>query len=126
MGSAGTGGQMVTPPEETTADPYAVIAALRAERDAALAREAALSEELAASTAALARRNTDFDERSEYQAATIDVLKVMSASPGDARPVFRLIVERARAFCDAQGARLALLDGDMLHLAVPRSVHARA
>ena len=34
MGNAGTGGQMVTPPDETTADPYAVIAALRAERDA--------------------------------------------------------------------------------------------
>ena len=31
---------MVTPPDETAADPYAVIAALRAERDAALAREA--------------------------------------------------------------------------------------
>jgi hypothetical protein len=27
---------MVTPPDETTADPYAVIAALRAEGDAAL------------------------------------------------------------------------------------------
>jgi GAF domain-containing protein len=43
MRSAGTGGQMVTPPDEPTADPYAVIEALRAERDAALARETALS-----------------------------------------------------------------------------------
>jgi hypothetical protein len=38
---------MVTPPDETTADPYAVIAELRAERDAARAREAALAEVLA-------------------------------------------------------------------------------
>jgi hypothetical protein len=44
---------MITPPDETTADPYAVIATLRqqlaersAERDAALAREARLTEEL--------------------------------------------------------------------------------
>jgi hypothetical protein len=35
---------MVTPPDETTADPYAVIAALRAERDAALRALAELLE----------------------------------------------------------------------------------
>ena len=67
-------------------------------------------------TAALAARNSEYGERIEQQAATIDVLKVMSASPGDAQPVFRLIVERARAFCEADGATLALLAGDMLHL----------
>src|SRR5215472_11656374 len=102
MGNADTGGQMVTPPDETTADPYAVIAALRAERDA-------LAE-------ALARRNSEYGERIEQQAATIDVLKVMAATPGDAQPVFQLIVERARAFCGADQANLALLDGEMLYL----------
>ncbi len=72
--------------------------------------------ELQERTAALAARNSEFGERIDQQAATIDVLKVMSASPGDAQPVFRLIVERARAFCEADGATLALLAGDMLHL----------
>src|SRR5215472_921165 len=103
MGNAGTGGQMVTPPDETTADPYAVIAALRqqlaersAERDAALSEKAVLAEELAASTAALAQRNTEYGERIEHQAATIDVLKMMSASPGDPQPVFDLIAHRAQ------------------------------
>ena len=72
--------------------------------------------ELQERTAALAARNSEYGERIEQQAATIDVLKVMSASPGDAQPVFDLIVERARAFCEADGATLALLDGDMLHL----------
>jgi GAF domain-containing protein len=72
--------------------------------------------ELEERTAALAERNSEYGERIEQQAATIDVLKVMSASPGDARPVFELIVERARAFCEADGATLALLAGDMLHL----------
>ena len=47
-------------------------------------------------TAELQERKTAFDERIEYQAATNDVLKAMSASPGDAQPVFELIVERAR------------------------------
>src|SRR6185503_6061027 len=77
-------GRMTAPPDDTTTDLHAVIAALRAERDAALAREAELAE-------ALARRNTEFGERIEQQSATIDVLKAMSASPGDARPVFELI-----------------------------------
>ena len=72
--------------------------------------------ELQERTAALAQRNSEYGERIEQQSATIDVLKVMSASPGDAQPVFRLIVERARAFCEADSATLALLGGDMLHL----------
>ena len=41
---------MTAPPDDTTTDTSAIIAALRAERDAALAREAALAEELAART----------------------------------------------------------------------------
>ena len=77
---------------------------------------ARLLTELRQRTEELARRNSEYGERIEQQAATIDVLKVMSASPGDAHPVFRLIVERAQAFCEADGATLALLDGDMLHL----------
>ena len=66
---------MTAPPDDTT-DLHAAIAALRAERDAALAREAALAE-------ALATRNSEYGERIEQQSATIDVLKMMSASPGD-------------------------------------------
>ena len=57
---------------------------------------AATHRELQARTEALAQRNTEFDERIEHQAATIDVLKAMLASPGDPQPVFDLIVQRAR------------------------------
>ena len=50
--------------------------------------------ELQERTAALAQRNSEYGERIEHQAATIDVLKAMSASPGDPQPVFDLIVDR--------------------------------
>ena len=72
--------------------------------------------ELQERTAALAQRNSEFGERIEHQSATIDVLKVMSASPSDARPVFQLIVDRARTFCGADHAMTALLEGDLLRL----------
>ncbi len=72
--------------------------------------------ELQERTEALARRNSEYGERIDQQAATIDVLKAMSASSGDAQPVFQVIVERARAFCNADNANLTLLDGNMLHL----------
>ncbi len=67
-------------------------------------------------TAALAQRNSEHGERIEQQSATIDVLKVMSGSPGDTRPVFELVVERAREFCNADYAAAALAQGGMLHL----------
>ena len=65
--------------------------------------------------AALAQRNSEFGERIEHQAATIDVLKAMSASPGDPQPVFDLIVERARDLCDAYGATVYEFDGTLIH-----------
>src|SRR5215469_189211 len=107
MGNAGSGGQMVTPPDETTADPYAVIAALRqqltersAERDATLAEKAELAK-------ALAERSDQDGERIGHQTATIDVLKAMSASPGDPQPVFDLIARQAARLCEAPTAAVA-------------------
>ena len=57
--------------------------------------------ELQAQTAALAQRNNEYGERIEHQSATIDVLKAMAASPGDAQPVFDLITRRAGDLCNA-------------------------
>jgi hypothetical protein len=64
----------------------------------------------------LATRNGQYLERIAQQAATIDVLKSMSASPGDAEPVFELITEHARAFCDGEFAALVLRDGEMMRV----------
>ena len=80
---------------------------LQNERNAALA-------ELQARTAALAQRDSEYGERLEHQSATIDVLKVMSASPGDPQPVFDLIVRQAQAQCNGASAALYEFDG-MIH-----------
>jgi GAF domain-containing protein len=81
-----------------------------------------LFEEVQAKTAELAARNDAFQERIEYQSATIDVLKTMSASPGDAAPVFDLIVAQAEAVCGADAAGLLELVGTQVHL---RSVRGK-
>ena len=108
---------MTAPQDDVTTDPQSIIAELRRERDAALAREAALAEALAARTAELATRNAAFDERMEHQAATIDVLKAMSASPSDPQPVFDLIARRARDLCAAYGVTVYEFDGTLNSLA---------
>ena len=67
--------------------------------------------------AALAQHHTGYGERIAHQAATIDVLKAMSASPGDPQPVFDLIARQAAKLCNVPTAAVATLDGTMLHLA---------
>jgi two-component system, NtrC family, sensor kinase len=94
--------------DETIADLQRANAELRRERDAALLEKAALAKELA-------ERKTDFDERIEHQAATIDVLKAMSASPGDPQPVFELIVRLATERCNGIGTALREYDGQLIH-----------
>ena len=116
MGNAGTGGQMVTPPDEATADLPAVIATLRAELDAALAEKTELVKALAKRTAELFERDSEYDERIEHQAATVEVLKAMSASPGDAQPVFELIVRHSAMLCNAPAAGLFEYDGELVHV----------
>jgi hypothetical protein len=120
---------MTVPETDATTDPQSIIAALRqqleerrAERDAALAREATLAEELAARTTALAQRNTEYRKRIEHQAATVDVLKAMSASPGDPQPVFDLIARQARDQCNSANAGFYEYDG-MIHF---RSIASHA
>jgi len=71
--------------------------------------------ELQARTAELAERNTAFAERIDHQAATIDVLKQMSASPGDAQPVFDLICHQARSLLGTPIVGMFEYDGILVH-----------
>ena len=73
--------------------------------------------ELQERTAALAERNSEYGERIEQQSATIDVLKVMSASPGDTQPVFDLIVRHASELCNGLIVGLFEFDGSAGSLA---------
>jgi GAF domain-containing protein len=85
------GSQVSPAPDRTLADPHQVVADLRralaeceAERDAALAREAATSE----------------------------VLQVINSSPSDLAPVFDAILEKAHSLCGADYGALLNYDGE--------------
>src|SRR5947209_18432221 len=76
---------------------------------------AELQRKLGEARAELAGRNSAYTERIAYQGAANDVLKVISASPGDPQPVFDLISVRARDICGAYGVTVCEFDGSLLH-----------
>lgn len=76
---------------------------------------ARLLSELRDRTDALARRNSEFGERIEQQAATIDVLKVMSSSPDNPQPIFDLIAQRSRDLCNGLGTSVFEFDGNLVY-----------
>src|SRR5437868_12078030 len=90
---------MTATQDNTGPDPQQIIAELQRKLDEARAE--------------LAARNSAYTERIAYQGAANDVLKVMSASPGDPQPVFDLISVRARDICDAYGVTVYEFDGSL-------------
>ena len=88
----------------------------REQHEETLERERALRKQ------ALAREK----EALERQAATSDILKVISGSPPDVTRVFDAIAERARVLCGASFAYTTRFDGELLHLVGYRGASARA
>ena len=62
------------------------------------------------------RREAENRAQIARQAASIEVLKTISASPDDPQPVFELIARRARELCGAAQSSVTEFDGALLHM----------
>jgi two-component system NtrC family sensor kinase len=72
-------------------------------------------------------KTADLQESLQRQTATAEVLKAISASPGELKPVFRAMVENATRLCEAEFGNLFILEGDAFHIGAahsPPSAHA--
>jgi len=64
----------------------------------------------------VARLIRELNEALEQQAATSEVLRVISSSAGDPQPVFAAMLENVIRICDAKFGSIYRWDGDALHL----------
>jgi len=71
------------------------------------------------------RLRREHDETLEQQAATSEVLRVISRSPTDVQPVFDMIAESAARLCKAQFCFVDRFDGQLLHFVAHRSLPPR-
>jgi signal transduction histidine kinase len=66
----------------------------------------------------------DVAEAQEQQAATSEILRVISTSPTDLQPVFETIAESAVRLCGAEVSGVLRFDGSLIHLAAYRNFSA--
>jgi signal transduction histidine kinase len=59
-------------------------------------------------------RNRDLTEALEQQTATAEILRAISSSPTDIRPVLETLVHAAARFCGAANVALLIRDGEVL------------
>jgi GAF domain-containing protein len=71
-----------------------------------------------------ARLLNELRQSLEQQTATADVLRVISASPGELKPVFRAMLENAVRICDAKFGVLYRFDGTVFSCAAEVGVPA--
>src|SRR5262249_1235115 len=64
-----------------------------------------------------ARLRREREEALEQQAATSEVLRVISRSPGDLQPVFDIIAASALRLCGSSWSAVALFNGERMELA---------
>jgi len=65
----------------------------------------------------LDRRTRELSEALEQQAATSEVLRVISSSAGDLEPVFSTILANATRICEATFGNMYLRDGEVFRIA---------
>ena len=78
----------------------------------------------------LEKYRRELAEAREQQTATSEVLRVISGSPGDLRPVFEAILANTARLCEAEFSNLLLAEGDAFrhvasHGAPPKYLEAR-
>ena len=59
----------------------------------------------------------DLAESREQQAATSEILRLISQSQASPQPVFETIASAAKTLCHAEAANLFTFDGNLLHVA---------
>jgi signal transduction histidine kinase len=75
-----------------------------------------LFKELQEKNSALTTAHAQVSEALEQQTATAEILRVISSSPTDVRPVFDTIVQNARRLCGADSAGVLTYDGQLLQI----------
>jgi len=65
----------------------------------------------------LRQRTDDLSESLDQQTATSEVLKVISSSPGELKPVFQAMLENATRICEAKFGVLFRIEGRTFHFA---------
>src|SRR5690349_18001226 len=84
------------------------------------ADQAAIAIENARLLTELQTKNADLTEALEQQTATSEILRVISSSPTDLRPVLEAVADSAARLCSADDANIFQVQGDRLVLVTSR------
>ena len=107
------GGELTKARRHKASDP------IRRDASEAVARS---NSSAAGKDAEVAQLTHELNEALERQAATSEVLQVISGSTGDLEPIFRTMLEKAVRYCEAKFGTLYLREGDELSLVAALNV----